>query len=419
MPVSSRTEPPNDTSMTTTFTGPLAGVRIIDITTVFMGPSATQILGDLGADVIKVEMPGGDPTRRVGPNGENGMGPLFMGLNRNKRSIELDLKTPEGVQALLDLLKTADVLVTNVRPAAMERLGLGQAQIAQANPKLIHAALIGFSQRGPYARKAAYDDLMQNACGLAFAMAQGNGGTPRYMPITIADRSVGIYAFGVVSAALYAREKTGRGQTVEIPMFEVMTSYVLGDHLYGHTFVPPKGGFGYPRIMSPNRRPYRTKDGYVCCVIYTDRDWKVFLKAIGKPQLWDIDPRFRDMQTRTEHIDALYQMVAQELPAKTTAEWNALLAEADIPVFPMHTFDSLLEDEHLAATGFFQEVDHPSVGRIRQMAVPTEWSDTVPQTYRPVPTAGEHSAEILKEAGYSDAQIASLQQTMKRGRTSA
>jgi crotonobetainyl-CoA:carnitine CoA-transferase CaiB-like acyl-CoA transferase len=398
-------------------TGPLAGIRVIDMTTVFMGPSATQMLGDLGADVIKVEMPGGDPTRGVGPNGETGMGPLFLGLNRNKRSIELDLKSPEGIDALLSLVKSADVLVSNIRPAAMARLGLSKEQLVQANPKLIHAALVGFSQKGPYARKAAYDDLMQNACGLAFAMSQGNGGTPSYLPITIADRSVGIYAFGVISAALFARTQTGEGQTVEIPMFEVMTAYVLGDHLYGHTFVPPRAGFGYPRIMSPNRRPYRTKDGYVCCVIYTDRDWRVFLKAVGKEDLWKSDPRFRDIRARTENIDSLYQMVADELQTRTTADWNELLAEAEIPVFPMHTFESLLKDEHLTATGFFQEVDHPTVGRLRQMTIPSEWSGTTPTTYNPVPTLGEHTAEILREVGYTKERIDLLQATVQAARS--
>ena len=398
-------------------TGPLTGIRVIDMTTVFMGPFATQMLGDLGADVIKVEMPGGDPTRGLGPNGDTGMGPLFLGLNRNKRSIELDLKSSEGIDALLRLVKSADVLVSNVRPAAMARLGLSKEQLAKANPKLIHAALVGFSQKGPYARKAAYDDLMQNACGLAFAVAQGNGGTPSYLPITIADRSVGIYAFGVISAALFARTQTGEGQTVEIPMFEVMTAYVLGDHLYGHTFVPPRAGFGYPRIMSPNRRPYRTKDGYVCCVIYTDRDWRVFLKAVGKEHLWESDPRFRDIRARTENIDWLYQMVADELQTRTTADWNELLAEAEIPVFPMHTFESLLKDEHLTATGFFQEVDHPTVGRLRQMAIPSEWSGTTPTTYNPVPTLGEHTAEILREVDYTNERIDLLQATVQVARS--
>lgn len=388
--------------------GPLAGVRVIDVTTVFMGPSATQLLGDLGADVIKVESPGGDSTRKLGPQGEQGMGPLFLGLNRNKRSIVLDLKTQEGAEALLKLAADADVLAYNVRPAAMKRLGLDYERVAKVNPGIIYAGMIGFSQRGRNAAMAAFDDLIQSACALPVAMAAG-GAVPRYLPITIADRSVGLYAFGVISAALYARSRTGRGQSVEIPMFETMVPYVLGDHLYGHTFVPPQGGFGYPRIMSPNRRPYRTADGYVCCLVYTDKHWKTFLTAAGKPELLLKDPRLRDIGTRTANIDALYQLVADELLHKTTAEWQQQLAEADIPVFPMHDFDSLLEDEHLRDIGFFREVDHPAVGRIRDMAVPSEWSGTPPAVKaRLAPTLGQHTDELLAEVGYTPEQIVAM-----------
>ena len=366
-----------------TSTGPLHGVRVLDLTTVFMGPSCTQLLGDLGADVIKVEAPGGDSTRSIGPHGDVGLGPLFMGLNRNKRSIVLDLKKPEGLAALLRLAKDADVLATNVRPAGMRRLGLGYEQLAEVNPRLIYAAMVGFSQRGPYAPKAAYDDMIQAATGLAAAVGEASGGEPRYLPITIADRSVGLYAFGVISAALYARERTGVGQSIEIPMFETMIPYILGDHLYGHTFDPPKAGFSYPRLMSPNRRPYKTKDGYVCCLIYTDRHWDVFLNAVGKGELLKTDPRFANIRTRTQAIDALYQMVADELAHRTTAEWRALLPESDMPIFPMHTFDSLLHDEHLAATGFFEHTEHPVVGKILETAVPSEWSGTPPTQRTP------------------------------------
>ncbi len=389
-------------------TGPLHGVRVLDLTTVFMGPSATQHLADLGADVIKVEAPGGDSTRSIGPCGDIGLGPLFMGLNRNKRSVVLDLKQPEGVAALLRLAQGADVFATNVRPAAMKRLGLGYEQVAAQNPRLIYASMVGFSQRGPYAAKAAFDDLIQAATGLAAAVGQGAGGEPRYLPITIADRSVGLYAFGVISAALYARERTGVGQSVEIPMFETMIPYVLGDHLYGHTFDPPKAGFGYPRLLSPQRRPYKTKDGYVCCLIYTDRHWDIFLHAIGKGEWMSSDPRFANIRTRTQAIDSLYQLVADELIQRSTAEWRALLPESEIPIFPMHTFDSLLQDEHLAATGFFERSEHPVVGKILETAVPSEWSGTPPTRRTPVPMLGEHTAEVLCEAGYTEGEINTL-----------
>lgn len=386
----------------------LEGLKIVEMATYIAAPGAGGIMADWGADVIKVEAPGGDSTRSIGPCGDIGLGPLFMGLNRNKRSLVLDLKQPAGVAALLRLARDADVLATNVRPAAMRRLGLGYEALAAANPRLIYASMVGFSQRGPYAGKAAFDDLIQAATGLAAAVGQGAGGEPRYLPITIADRSVGLYAFGVISAALYARERTGRGQSVDIPMFETMIPYVLGDHLYGHTFDPPQGGFGYPRLLSPQRRPYRTRDGYVCCLIYTDRHWEIFLNAIGKGEWLKTDPRFVDIRTRTQAIDSLYQLVADELAQRSTAEWRALLPEAEILVFPMHTFDSLLRDEHLQATGFFEHTEHPVVGKILETAVPSEWSGTPPTRRTPVPRLGEHTAEVLREAGFADAEIQAL-----------
>ncbi|EYS84884.1 acetyl-CoA acetyltransferase [Cupriavidus sp. SK-4] len=391
-----------------TRTGALAGVKVVDITAVFMGPSATQMLGDLGADVIKVEPPTGDSTRGIGPCGNEKMGPLFLGLNRNKRSIVMDLKSPHGREALLRLVADADVLAYNVRPQAMQRLGLDYETLAQINPRLVYVGMFGFSQRGRYAPQAAFDDLIQAATGLPQAVAMGTGDIPRYLPLTIADRSVGLYAFGVICAALYARATTGRGQRVDVPMFETMVPYVMGDHLYGETFVPAKGGFGYPRLLSPERRPYRTRDGHVCCLIYHDHHWRAFLRVIGKPGLYDTDPRFADITTRTAHITELYGMVSDELARRTTEEWQVLLKEADIPVFPMHTFESLLDDPHLNDIGFFCETDHPAVGRIREMAVPSEWHGTPPSQRRHAPALGEHSREVLREAGYNEADIDSL-----------
>ena len=392
--------------------GPLAGVRVVDITTIFMGPSATQMLGDLGADVIKVESPGGgDVVRGIGPQGEQRMGPLFLAMNRNKRSIGLDLKHPEGRAALLELARGADVLTYNVRPQAMARLGLDYETLAAINPRLIVVGMFGFSQRGRYAASAAFDDLIQAASGFPDVIARATGGPPRYLPVTLADRTVGLYAFGVISAALYARERTGRGQRVDVPMFETMVPQVLGDHLYGHTFVPPQGDFGYPRLLSPERRPYATRDGHVCCLIYTDAQWRALLQAIGQPGLFDSDPRFASIATRTRHITALYGLVAEEIGRRTTAEMQALLAEADIPVFTMHTLESLLDDGHLHDIGFFSETEHPQVGRIRQMAVPSEWSATPPAEPTPAPRVGEHSRAVLREIGYDEARIDALMRT--------
>ena len=388
--------------------GPLSGVRVIDITTIFMGPSATQMLGDLGADVVKVESPDGDVIRTIGPQGQRKMGPLFLAMNRNKRSVALDLKHPDGRAALLDLVRDADVLTYNVRPQAMARLGLDYDTLAALNPRLIYAGMFGFSQRGRYAASAAFDDLIQAACALPQAMALSSGDIPRYLPITIADRSVGLYAFGVIASALYGRERSGRGQRVDIPMFETMVPQVLGDHLYGQTFVPAQGDFGYPRLLSPQRRPYATRDGHVCCLIYTDVQWRAFLTAIGQGDLFTTDPRFADIRARTQHIDALYAMVSDEIGRRTTAELQALLADTDIPVFPMHTFESLLTDAHLDDIGFFSTRQHPDVGTIRQMAVPSEWSGTPPGEARPAPRLGEHSRDVLREIGYDETRIDAL-----------
>jgi crotonobetainyl-CoA:carnitine CoA-transferase CaiB-like acyl-CoA transferase len=391
--------------------GPLFGVRVLDLTSLFMGPTATQIIGDFGAEVIKVEPPEGDLVRAIGPHGERRMGPMFLNVNRNKRSIVLDLKTKPGHEALLRLAAQTDVLIYNVRPAAMARLRLSYEDLRQVNPKIIYVGTFGFSPRGRYGPEAAVDDAIQAAVALPHAAVMNGSDVPRYAPVNMVDRSVGIYAMGVVCAALYARERTGLGQAIDVPMFETMTHYILSEHLYGHTFIPAEGEFGYPRVVNAHRRPYKTKDGYICAVVYTDAQWKSFLSLIGKGELFATDARFQDMMSRNLHVEALYKFVSEELERRTTAEWREALIPLGIPVFAMNTFESLLKDPHLAEIGFFQEVDHPSEGRVRIMACPTEWSATPPGIRRHAPRLGEHSREVLAEAGYTNEEIDTMIKT--------
>jgi len=388
--------------------GPLAGTRVLDLTTVLVGPYCTQILAEQGAEVTKVEPPEGDVVRLIGPARTEGMGCMFLTINRGKRSIVLDLKRPEARAVLLRLAAAADVLVTNIRPAAMARLGLDWPALRAVNPRLVYAAVLGYGQDGPYAPRPAYDDLMQGGALVAAMNARVNGGEPRYVPLAMVDRITGLAAVGAINAALVHRERHGEGQLVEIPMFETMLGFVLGDHLGGRVFDPPLDQGGYGRLLSPDRRPYRTRDGFVCTMIYNDRQWRMFCAAIGWPDLVETDPRFASHATRTRHIDAILGMLAAEFLTRTTAEWLTLLAAADLPVTPVHTLESIFEDPHLLATGFFEPEDHPSEGRITRMAVPTRYSASPPGPRAPTPRLGENTAEILAEAGYAPAEIAAL-----------
>jgi len=388
--------------------GPLAGVRIVDLTTVLMGPYASQILGDYGADVIKVEAPGGDGVRGIGPSRHAGMGGPVLQVNRNKRSIVLDLKAPAGREALLKLAATADVLLYNVRPQAMARLGLSYEDVAAVNPEIVYAGLYGYGQSGPYAAKPAYDDLIQGATGFPALAVRAGSDQPAYVPTPIADRFVGAAAVGAIAAALFHRERTGEGQSIGIPMFETMAQLVLADHLYGRGFVPPLGDTGYPRVLNAHRKPYRTRDGHVCVLVYTDRQWRAFFELIGRPEMMDSDPRFSTLGRRTENIQALYAMVDEVMATRTTAHWLEALERIDIPVMPMHTVESLMEDPHLQAVGFLQPVEHPSEGTLLEIAVPSTWSRTQPNVRRQAPRAGEHGREILDELGYAPGDIAAL-----------
>ncbi|AZI35643.1 CaiB/BaiF family protein [Caenibius tardaugens NBRC 16725] len=389
--------------------GPLQGIRVIDLTAVLMGPSASQAMGDMGATIIKVEAPEGDIVRQILPAKNPGMGAIYLNANRNKRSICLDLKQASGLAALKRMVADADVLFYNMRPAAMERLGLGYETIAAINPAIIYAGVFGFGQDGPYAARPAYDDLIQGASVMSHLFARAGDGTPRYVPSAIADRVVGITAMGHVCAALVHRERTGEGQRVDIPMFETMTSVVLGDHLGGYTFDPQHGEGGYPRQLSPYRRPYRTQDGYVCALVYNDKQWTSFLAAIGQSDLPERDPRFANYASRAAHIDFVYAELEKMFLDRTTAQWMDLLARADVPAMPMHDFESIQEDPHLKAVGFFREVEHETEGRLRLMDMPTRWSRTPVEFTHLPPRQGEQGREILGEFGFSGAEIAALE----------
>lgn len=388
--------------------GALAGIRIIDMSTVVMGPYATRILGDYGAEIIKVEAPVGDTSRQITPMRSPGMGAPFVHLNRNKRSIQLNVRAPEGLAALLKLIEGADIFISNIRPKALGRLGLTAEVIQKHNPSLIIVNMTGFGQGGRYAADPAYDDLIQGLTAVPSLLAMAGASQPRFVPLAFTDRAVGLHAAIATLAAVVHRERTGEGQTIEIPMFETMVEQVLGDHMGGMTFDPANAPPGYMRQLSKERRPYPTNDGYVCAVIYSNRDWQRFAELIGMPDLLTEDPRFSSVGQRTDHADYVSQFVAQQTVKKSTAEWLTLLREIDIPVAVLHTLDSIFEDPHLRDVEFFQNFDHPTEGAIRQMDFPSKWSSTPPSVRYLAPRLGENSVDILSEAGFSEEEIKAL-----------
>ncbi len=378
--------------------GPLAGVRILDLSSVVMGPYATQVLGDLGADIIKVEPPTGDNLRAVGPMRNPGMGYLHLHLNRNKRSIVLDLKQPAGRQACLKLAEGCDALLYNIRPQAMARLGLDYETVSACNPRLVYVGAYGYSEAGPYAGRPAYDDLIQGQTGIADLAARQSGELPRYAPLTLADRSVGLHvAIALLSGVLRARAD-GQGQAIEVSMFEGMAHMVLGDHLGGHSFEPPLGPTGYARLLAPHRRPYATADGYISLLIYNDKHWRNFFDLIGQPEL-AADPRFRDHTQRARHIDEVYAFVAEVIRRRDSASWLRDLETADIPASRLYSIDDLIADPHLRQTGFVREVDHPSEGRLRTTAPLGRYARTPAALRRGAPPPGRTQPRIAARGG--------------------
>jgi len=383
---------------------PLNGIRILDITSVMMGPYAARILGDMGADVIKIEPPSGDTVRDVGPSRSKGMGPFYMHANRNKRSLAIDLKQSASKEVMDRLVRSADVLLYNVRPQAMERLGLGYERLRELNPSLIYTGAYGFGQSGPYAKRPAFDDLIQGLAGIPSLIALSGDGTPRYIPLAIIDRYVGVHVVGAVMGGLFHKLRTGQGQSIEVPMFETATELVLGDHLMGNSFDPNLGPAGYARSLSRDRHPFETNDGYVCVMVYTDEQWKSFFQLTGQEELIS-DPRYSSMSARTIHSNELNQILKNTMHERSTQEWLDIFEERDIPATRLHDLQSIQQDPHLQEVKFFEWLDHPSEGRICSMRPPTNWSATPPSIRLPAPRIGEHSREILKEIGFDDNHI--------------
>ncbi|MEE8302983.1 MAG: CoA transferase [Candidatus Tectomicrobia bacterium] len=387
--------------------GPLDGIRVIDITTVLLGPYGTQILGDMGADVIKVEAPPtGDIARNMGTVRNPGMSGTYLNANRNKRSLALDLKQEAAKDVLRRLIPTADVWVHNMRPQAIERLGFGYEAVSALKPNIIYVGAYGYGQDGPYRDKPAYDDAIQAASGLA-SMFKRQDGEARYVPSTIADKIVGLTVSQAVALALVHKERTGQGQFVEVPMLETMVAFNLVEHLNGCAYDPPIGSLGYQRVVTPSRRPFPTKDGHVCILPYSDRQWRNFFTAVGRPELM-ADPRFATYGARVHTVDDLYGFIASVTPEKTTAEWVALCEAAQIPAMPLTDLDDLMDDVHLKAVGMFEKHHHPTEGDTVLLRPPLKFSKTPASIRSHAPRFGEHNAEVLHELGYNATTIAEM-----------
>ncbi|WP_353234183.1 CoA transferase [Diaphorobacter ruginosibacter] len=387
------------------YAGPLEGVRVLDLSSVIFGPYASQVLADYGAEVIKIEPPSGDSTRHTGPALEEGMAAMFLGSNRSKKSVALDLKRADAQQALLALLATADVFMHSMRPQKLAKLGLDKDTLRERFPRLIYVGLHGFGEDGPYAGLPAYDDVIQGMSGLADLMDRQNG-QARYLPTIAADKTCGLVGAHAILAALFQRERTGVGCFVEVPMYETMVGFNLVEHFYGMHFNPPLSAPGYPRVMAASRRPYKTRDGYVCMMPYTDLHWRRFFESVGRPELAR-DERYADQAARTRNIDELLALLGSFVIEHDTAHWLGVCDRLEIPAAAVARLEQLPDDAHLKATEFFVPIKDRAMGEIRFPRSSVRMDGRQAPITMP-PRLGEHTHELLKGAGLGDAEIAAL-----------
>lgn len=384
---------------------PLAGIRILDLTAVLLGPYATQILGEYGADVIKIEAPSGDTTRHTGPAKEHAMASMFLGLNRCKRSVVLDLKQACAREALLHLVDGADVLMHSMRPQKMAALGLAPAVLQARNPRLIVVAAYGFGEGGTYSGRPAYDDIIQATSGLA-GLFEPILGAPAYVPTVMADKTTALFAAQAILMALVSRARDGKGSTVEVPMFESMVNFMLSEHYYGAQFEPPLSPPGYVRLLTRHRRPFKTLDGYIAMMPYTDAHWRAFFADIGRPE-HAADPRFMGIKARTENIAPLYDILDSAIATRSTARWLETCERLDIPAARINRLDDLRSDPHLQATGFFRTLHDERMGVLHHPGGALRFQG-VASAARVPPRLGEHTVEVLRESGLPPEQVESL-----------